>query len=100
MAPPPEVEWAKWADGMPWSPDLGVGGQTTDTFQVVDVLSGAIPFELVEHWNPAELELVNWSLEPDTWNVIREPGTLILQVEPTQPEVVTLTKQFRLLPCN
>jgi hypothetical protein len=100
---PPRGEWAKWVDDEPWGPDMSVTVETTDTVKVVDVVATdpRAPFVLTEQWNPEELRLRDYAVEPPLPGVaFSETGLFIWDVPTEHPEVITLTKWFHVEPCD
>jgi hypothetical protein len=98
---PPPLDWGKWIDGIPWIPDITVTVETSDTIEVVDVIT-SLPFDplvLVEEWNPAELTLVDWITEPPVGNIILGDGSLVWEI-PEGGQVVTITKVFHVEPSD
>ncbi len=98
--------WEKWIDGQPWAVDFSVTAQTSDTIQVVDVISVPTYIEffgelvLVESWNPAELDLIDVEWSADSF-LITETGTMTWTLfigEVTQQG--TITKTFHVEPCT
>ncbi|MFP4343571.1 MAG: hypothetical protein ACLFU8_02650 [Anaerolineales bacterium] len=86
--------WGKWIDGVRWYPGISLTVETSDTFQVVDVITGAFNTTLLEFWNSERLELVGFT--PSAGVVVPGPNGDLLEwhVPATAPEVVTLTKEF------
>ncbi|MCL7454774.1 MAG: hypothetical protein M8467_17185 [Anaerolineae bacterium] len=101
------AEWNKTIDGLPWEPGLAITRQTSQTLTVIEVIAPSpdnpTGFNLIEEWNPAELALVNWSVEPatyephvlaagpDVWNMFVPPD---VDLGPA-----TVTKEFHVEPC-
>jgi hypothetical protein len=77
--------------------------ETTDTVKVVDVVKTdpRAPFVLTETWNPDELRLRDYSVEPFLPGVVfTGTGQLRWDVPPEHPKVITLTKWFHVEPCD
>jgi hypothetical protein len=94
--------WVKWVDGAPWTPDLVVAAETSDTIKVVDVVT-TLPYDalkLVEQWNSAHLKLVEHQIEPAGSSVLVEEGSLVWDVPEGGQRVFTLTKWFHVEPCT
>jgi hypothetical protein len=90
-------EWEKRVNGEPWHPDLVVTAQTSDTFEVVDVITGDFASNLVEFWNPAHLELVE--AVPSAGHVISADGNLEWIIPREAPDRVELLKRFHVRRC-
>ncbi|MDY7080208.1 MAG: hypothetical protein SXV54_25280 [Chloroflexota bacterium] len=96
-----KLQWAKWADDVPWTPDLRITAETSDTIEVVDVVT-TLPYEsleLVEEWNTAHLALLDYQIEPAGSLVFTDTGMLTWQL-PEGGSVFTLTKWFHVEPCT
>ncbi|MFO7741430.1 MAG: hypothetical protein R6X31_03850, partial [Anaerolineae bacterium] len=94
---PTEVEWGKWVEGQPWTPDLVVTAETSDTITVVDVFTTTQAVSLIEEWAPDTLRLLDWVASPDVGTVITGTGSLRWDIPPF-PTVVSLTKRFHVEP--
>ena len=97
---PPDLVWEKWVNGIPYDPDWVVTVETSDTIQIVDVIitPPSDPAVLEELWDPAQLNLLEMTVEPDPGTSVIEPG----RIEVTLPEglqVFTITKKFHVEPC-
>ncbi len=93
------IDWDKSVNGEAWTPDLEVTSETSDTIQVVDVLTAARGASLIEQWDPAKLELLNWATSPIVGTIITGTGSLRWDMPPF-PTVMTMTKWFHVLPCT
>jgi hypothetical protein len=99
--PPPTGEWDKWINGIPWSPGITLTVETSDTVQVVDVIrvDPLDVFLLHELWNPDELALITYDIDPPgATNVITTPGQITLEGLVGHPAVITVTKWFHVEP--
>jgi hypothetical protein len=90
----PAPTWEKWVDDTPWTPDLGIAVQMSDTVTVVDVISTRSAMAIVEHWNPEHLTLEQYELDPLVGSVESEPGLFAWKFPTGAPGTVTLTKVF------
>jgi hypothetical protein len=90
--PPPT--WQKWVDDVPWTPDLGIAVQMSDTITVVDVISTRSAMAIVEHWNPEHLYLEEYTLDPLLGSVEWDPGFFAWKFPTGAPGTITLTKVF------
>ena len=103
VEPPIGGEWRKWVNGVPWNPDLFVTTQTSDTIEVLDVVT-TLPAEgmmLVEHWDPIHLALQDFQVDPPAGTVVfLNPGELVWELPGGDPQVYTLTKTFHVEPCT
>jgi uncharacterized repeat protein (TIGR01451 family) len=97
IVPPPE--WTKEVDGVTWYGGIAVTAGTSDTVEIVDVISATRPFTLTETWDPAHLQLGIYTLDPG-WagTVVTGAGGLTLTVSPGTR--VTLTKKLVVQPCD
>ncbi|MCJ7750083.1 MAG: hypothetical protein MUQ65_03160, partial [Armatimonadetes bacterium] len=93
--PVQEVVWEKLVNGQPWAPDLVVTALASDTIEVLDVVSSAGPFILIETWNPEHLSLVRH--EVSKGDVVTGTGRLEWGVGAGSGEVV-LSKIFHVEP--
>jgi hypothetical protein len=98
----PTQQWSKWIDNLPWSQELVVTVETSDTIEIVDVVTTlpSEPLELVEVWNPEHLALLNYEVEPSGSIVVTDEGTLTWQLPEGRDRVFTLTKLFHVEPCT
>ena len=96
--PPPT--WNKWVNGAPWTPDLGVSVQTSDTLTVTDIISTHSAAELVEHWNPEHLILDRYTIEPEAGQIHQDANSLAWEFPQGVPGTITLTKFFHVQPCT
>jgi PKD repeat protein len=94
------IEWGKWINGEPWFPDIVVTTETSDTIQVVDVLTGAQHLSLTEHWDIEYLDLLDHQVDPLVGTVTPGDGSLEWQVPLVEPTTVTMTKWFHVEPCH
>jgi hypothetical protein len=95
--------WDKWINGRPWGSDIGYTVETSDTIEVVDVIIAppSAPFTLTERWNPLELVLLNYEVDPLLpRDPITDEGIIIWEVPAVHPEVITITKRFHVEPCT
>jgi hypothetical protein len=101
VEPPPPPEWEKRVNGQIWDPDLVVTAETSGTVEVVDVFVGDQAFNLFEAWDPAELALTGWTVEPTFGTLTVGDASLEWVVPPAGAvQALTLTKQFRVEPCT
>jgi hypothetical protein len=97
--PPPT--WDKWVNGEPWTPELGVTVETSDTITVVDVISTYSGAAIVEHWNPERLALVDYTTEaPVAGIILSDTGFLSWEFPGGAPGQITITKVFHVEPCT
>jgi len=94
---PMSITWDKWIDDTPWDPDVTYIRETTDTLKVVDVLTAAQPLQLTDLWDPTRLELVEYETDPAVGSIVTGVHFLEWNLPPT-PDVVTITKWFRVAP--
>lgn len=99
-AQPIEPGWDKWVAGRAWDADLNVITQTNQIVQVTDVITAIQRFTLTETWDPDQLALIEWGVFPPIATAITETGALDLVGPAGPPEVVTITKWFRVKPCD
>ncbi len=99
IAPP---DWHKWVDGELWHEGFTITTETSDTITVVDVVSSTISFDLLDRWSSDELVLQEYQLEPPAAGSVDVTAEMLtLQVPSTGgPQVVTMTKWFRVEPCT
>jgi hypothetical protein len=98
VEPPP---WKKWIDGVAWQPGITFTVETSQTIEVVDVITTdpQAPFQLTENWDPTKLRLRDYEVTPmDFSQVVTSDGTLVWDALPSHPEVITLTKWFHVEP--
>ncbi len=91
----------KWINDVPWSPGITFTVETSDTVQVVDVIrvDPLDVFLLNELWNPDELALITYDIDPPgATNVITTPGQMTLEGLIDHPAVITVTKWFHVEP--
>ena len=95
----PDVDWDKWVNGEPWHHAISVTVETSDTIQVVDVITVPVnsPVDLVERWNPQQLDLIG--VNTDAGKMITGTGVLTWSL-PENAGVVTITKFFHVEPCD
>ncbi len=60
----PLPAWEKQVNGQPWTPDLTVTAQTSDTIVVADVITSPSSFTLHENWDPTRLRLLDYVVTP------------------------------------
>ena len=96
---PPDVGWMweKFVNGDPWTPGMSVTVETSNTIQVVDVVTASALSELVELWDDAHLELID--VVSDTGSLLPIPGGLIWSPG-ASPTPVAITKTFHVSPCT
>ena len=97
----PPLEWTKTINEIEWFPTISVTAETSDTIQVVDVVTTwpANELTLLEQWNPAELKLLDWQVSPAYVPVVSETGRLTIQL-PEDSQEITVTKWFHVEPCT
>jgi len=86
---------------VPWTQDLIVTAETSDTVKVVDAIT-TLPsesLELSETWNGERLNLLDYQVEPGGSIVSQEGSTLKWEL-PEGGQVYTLTKWFHIEPCT
>lgn len=93
--------WDKMVNGQSWVPGLEVTAETSDTIEIVDtvgIMSGEGFQVLLETWDPDRLvlEYADWT----AGLVITDTGVLTWTLTPNDQGPATLTKTFRLQPCN
>jgi len=90
--------WEKSINGQPWVPGIEITVETSDTIEIVDVITADpnLGFELSETWDSDNLTLLEWFTDPPPGvGIIYEgPAHLFWIVPPIHPEVVTITKFF------
>ncbi len=92
------ITWNKWIDDVPWDPHITHIKETTDTLKVVDVITAAQPLQLMERWNPRHLRLLTYTTEPAVGQIVTGLNNEFLEWNlPPAPDVVTMTKTFRVL---
>lgn len=95
----PLPEWYKWINGEPWSAGISVTVETSNTIEVMDVISTCHPFTLTEVWGSDHLTLTGYTVEPlGAGTVITSDGRLTWTMLGGQ--IVTLTKFFHIEPCT
>lgn len=92
--------WEKWVDGQVWGPDLLVARQTLEAIHVTDVVTAVESFTLTDSWDPARLALVDVDVLSAAAGIITAPGSLEIVGHAGPAEVVTVTKWFRVQPCD
>ncbi len=93
--------WTKTVSGTAWaSPGVTVSTETSDTFQVSDVITGGLPFTLTERWNDEHLLLFDWAVDPPVADVLSSTGVLTVTGGDATPSAVTVTKSFLSRPCT
>jgi hypothetical protein len=103
--------WEKLVNGVPWYPGLSITLETSQMLVVEEVIF--VPpldgFTLIEEWNPEELFLLDtWTVEPSSpalefTVVMPNPGVWSLEalsLDPVNPQVMTITKEFHVEPCT
>ena len=66
---------------------------------MVDVITATRPVQLMERWNPQHLELLTYTTEPSVGVVVPGLNGEFLEWNlPPAPDVVTMTKTFRVKP--
>ena len=92
-------EWAKYINGEPWTPGISITLQTSDTLQVTEIVTTALPFTLLENWNPNHLRLLGWEVSPGGM-VVTGTGFLEWHQPPGGPGPWYIIKWFHIEPCN
>jgi subtilisin family serine protease len=93
--------WDKWIDGEPWSPGISVTRETSDTIEIIDVVSSTSPFTLTEMWDSSHLVLIDHELNPPgAGSVTTADGQLQWTRLSGPAEPVTLTKRFHVETCT
>jgi hypothetical protein len=97
-----QPSWDKWVNGEPWTAGISITVETSDTIEIIEVVRTLQDFVLVGGWNPEELTLVDWIVEPPVGDVLIDPaiGWMEWIVPPGEPMVITLTKWFHVEPCT
>ncbi|MGC9396590.1 MAG: hypothetical protein ACP5J4_17230 [Anaerolineae bacterium] len=98
--PLPPTGWDKVVDGTTWTAGLSITTETSDTFQVTDVITAGLPFTLVEAWDAAHLTLLDVNLDPPLVTVVTGTGTLTVTGNAATPDTITVTKHFTARPCT
>jgi hypothetical protein len=95
------MEWDKWIEDQPWWEGISITVETSDTITVADVVTSAVPFVLVESWDPSQLAFLTHMLTP-TWagNVLIGLDSLTWNVPFVPTQAMTLTKLFHVEPCT
>ncbi len=99
-SPPPPPVWEKRVGGLPWAPDLIIEAEMWHVIQVTDVITAFEPFTLTETWDPDQLSLVEMEVFPPVGDVITVPGFLQVVGPAGPPERVSVSKWFRVEPCD
>ncbi len=100
---PPPIDWFKFVNGVEWYPGIGLTLETSQTFEVIDVI---MPHPenvliLVEEWDPTQLSLVGFGLNPEYGTVIPGPNGLTWVIPPSAtPVPVELIKFFHVESCT
>ena len=90
--------WQKRVNDMSWHPGISVTTETRDVFTVVDVITGHFNTALIEFWNPQRLTLLE--AVPSFGDIFTPTDNVVEWVVPAGgPQVVTLTKHFRVKDC-
>jgi hypothetical protein len=104
---PSDVGWEKLVNGEPWYPGIAVTLQTSQTLLVeefVDPAGNATGFTLVEEWNPAELALLGWEIQPVSYTAYVStpaPGIWLLEAPPgVDFGALWVAKEFHVEPCT
>ncbi len=92
------IVWDKRIDGISWSSGLVHTGETSDTIEIVDVFTATQPLDLIETWDPAQLQLVSWTTAPQVGQVITQGPSYLRWEMPPYPQVMTITKWFHIRP--
>ncbi len=98
-APAQTYEWAKYVNGVPWTPDIAITLQTSDTLQVTEIVTTVLPFTQTESWQPARLRLLGWEVSPGGV-VMTSTGYLEWRQTPTGPGPWYINKWFHVEPCT
>ena len=96
--PSPEPGWAKRVNDEPWSPDLLVSVETSQTITVTDIITAFADFRLHEDWDPTHLTLRGFSVTAG--DVEWRDGALEWFGVAPASGVVTLTKWLHVEPCT
>jgi uncharacterized repeat protein (TIGR01451 family) len=89
--------WNKWVSGTLWHTVFSVTVETSDTLEVIDVISSSQHFTLRETWNADHLDLLSATLDPaSSGSVVTSANALKL----TAGGWVTLTKLFHIEACT
>jgi len=94
---PTAITWDKWIEDTPWHSTISVTVETSDTLEVVDVITASRALQLMERWNPAHLWLLSFTTEPAIGQIVTGDHFLEWNLPPA-PDVVTMTKQFYVKP--
>jgi hypothetical protein len=96
---PTAITWDKWIEDTPWHSTISVTVETSDTLEVVDVITAARPLQLMERWNTDHLGLLSFTTEPAVGQIVTGSHFLEWNLPPA-PDVVTMTKQFYVKPSS
>ncbi len=94
--------WQTWVNGAAWTQGMQITAETSDTIEVVNVVT-TLPsqgIELVETWTPGELKLLDVQIEPGGSAHQVEIGKVTWQVPEGATQVYTMTKWFHVEPCT
>jgi len=97
---PPAPGWEKRVAGQPYDPDAVFTRQLSQIISVTDVITALTPFTLTETWQPDRLNPVGLDIFPPVGQVITGVGSLSIVGLAGPPPVITITKWFRLEPCD
>jgi subtilisin family serine protease len=96
----PPLEWDKMVGGTPWTDPMSVTVETSDTIEIVDVVTSTLIFSLTESWDPEHLTLVGYDIEPPNAGSVMTTGRSLEWEAPGAATAVTLTKWFHTEPCT
>jgi uncharacterized repeat protein (TIGR01451 family) len=97
---PVTTEWRSIVDGTPWTAGLSITTETSDTFQVTDVITAVELFTLTDRWHPDRLLLAGFDVDPPLVHVLTATDALTFTSGAATPNVVTLTQRFLTRPCT
>jgi hypothetical protein len=101
FAPVPLISgWEKTVADRPWEPGMTVVTQTGQIFVVTDIITADQAFTLTESWNPDRLALVDQNIYPPVGDVLIGEGSMTVIGPPGPPDVVAVTKWFRVEQCD